>query len=421
MSSKDDCTTDMEVVQLTYPEDVRSRVLDQVAAGSSLRSAARDAGVCAAAAGSWVRESGLGAMHRGRRGGLVKVRIAEVEPGERKSPRSRLTRDDREKIARLGGLGCGVPEIARRTGFHRTTIARELGRHADAGGLYDPGRAQAEAEESAKRPKAPKLAPGTRLRAYVADGLRRGWSPEQISGRLRVDFPDDEGMRVSHETIYQAIYVRGAGSLRAELECAQALRSGREGRRRRSGLPGKRGSRPWVEGANIADRPDEALGRQVPGHWEGDLVIGGDMSSCLITLVDRCSRATQLSRLDVHTADVVEGRLEEMAADIPAMLRRTITWDQGTEMAEVATFELATDFKVYFCNPRSPWERPTNENTNGLVRQYFPKGTDFAKVTDEEVRRVQDLLNSRPRKALGFKTPSEVLNEILLRDGAMTI
>ena len=176
-------------------------------------------------------------------------------------------------------------------------------------------------------------------------------------------------------------------------------------------------SKKW-EAVQISARPPEAADRAVPGHWEGDLVIGGDMSSCLITLVERRSRFLLMSRLLVHDAETVEERLVEMVASIPGELKKTLTWDQGSEMAGVADFELATPFKVYFCDPHSPWQRPTNENTNGLVREFFPKGTKFTEVTDEEVARAQWLLNNRPRKVLDWKFPAEAIQEVLA-EGAM--
>ena len=223
-------------------------------------------------------------------------------------------------------------------------------------------------------------------------------------------------MRVSHETIYQALYVQGRGGLRHELGVQVALRSGRRRRLPQSKLPPR--GKPWVEGREISARPPEAADRAVPGHWEGDLVIGGDMSSCLITLVERRSRFLLMSRLLVHDAETVEERLVRMAGSIPDELKKTLTWDRGMEMARVADFELATPFKVYFCDPHSPWERPSNENTNGLIREFFPKGTRFSDVTDEEVARAQWLLNNRPRKVLDWKFPAEAMQEVLA-EGAM--
>ena len=335
-------------------------------------------------------------------------------PRRGQAPRARLTYEDRVIVFAMRGEGRTHREIADEVGCHRTTVGRELARMAE--GEYDPRVAQRDAERAARRPKERKLDADPRLRAYVVNGLMLHWSPEQISARARDEFPDDEGMRVSHETIYQALYVQGKGGLRHELGVQLALRSGRRRRRPQSKLPAR--GKPWVEGREISARPPEAADRAVPGHWEGDLVMGGDMSSCLVTLVERRSRFLLMSRLLVHDADTVEERLVEMAASIPDELKRTLTWDQGSEMARVADFELATPFKVYFCDPHSPWERPSNENTNGLVREFFPKGTRFSEVTDEEVARAQWLLNNRPRKVLGWKFPAEAMQEVLA-EGAM--
>ena len=246
------------------------------------------------------------------------------------------------------------------------------------------------------------------------------WSPAQVSASLAADFPGEEGMRVSHETIYRALYVQGRGSLREELAVELVLRSGRRSRRKRR-LPAEpRGRRTWVEGAELALRPPEADGRSVPGHWEGDLVVGADGATCLVTLMERSSRFLLCSRLLEHSAETVADRLAAMVASLPAALRRTLTWDQGVEMARWRGFAGATGFEVYFCDPRSPWQRGTNENANGLLRQFFPKGTDFSRVTDGEVARAQDLLNGRPRKTLGWRTPAEELARTLSEDGAIT-
>ena len=332
-----------------------------------------------------------------------------------RSPRQRLSYEDRCMIYALKLVGRSDAEIAREVGVHRSTVGRELGR---AAGGYDPRAAQLDACRAAKRPKGRKLDASGRLRAYVSKALALRWSPEQISRRIRRDFPDDEEMRVSAETVYQAIYAQARGGLEHGLGASVALRSGRTARRPRPRRSGG-GDKPWVEGASISDRPPEAADRAVPGHWEGDLVIGGDMSSCLITLVERRSRFLLMSRLGVHDAETVEERLVGMVAGLPAELSKTLTWDQGVEMAKVADFELSTDFKVYFCDPHSPWQRPSNENTNGLIREFFPKGTRFTDVTDEEVARAQRLLNNRPRACLDWKSPSEIMAE-LLGDVAMT-
>ena len=224
-------------------------------------------------------------------------------------------------------------------------------------------------------------------------------------------YPDDEDMNVSHETIYQALYVQAKGALRHELTVEKALRSGRTGRRPQSKLP-RHGARSWIgEDAKISDRPAEVADRAVPGHWEGDLVLGKANQTALITLVERTSRFVLIRRLPGrHDGITVADALVDMIKDLPVQLRRTMTWVRGSEMSEHATFTLATDTKVYFCDPYSPWQRGSNENTNGLIRDFFPKGTDFSQVTDDEIHYAQENLNTRIRKTLGWKTPTDILN-----------
>ncbi len=270
------------------------------------------------------------------------------------------------------------------------------------------------AERTARRPKVRKLDANEHLRACVTDKLALRWSPAQISAQLVHDFPDGEKMRVSHEAIYQTLYVQGRGAQRQELKLEKSLRSGRRARLPQSRLAAKRGqNKSWVEGCELAKRPPEADGRAVPGRWEGDLVIGGDRKSCLVTLVERKTRFALVRRLEMHPTDLVTSVLADMVGDIPSALMRTITWDQGMEMARHADFTEKTGVKACFCDPHSPWQRGTNENTNGLIRDCFPKGTDFTKVTDEEVREMQDQLNGRPRQTLGWKKPAEAYAELL--------
>ena len=326
----------------------------------------------------------------------------------------RLTYEHRTLIYALDRLGKTHREIAETIGCSRSTVSRELARAEE--GAYDPRVAQRDADKKRLRPKERKLDANPRLRAYVANALTVNWSPRQIAVRIALDYPDDGDMRVSHETIYQALYLQGYGTLRHELGVELALRSKRKGRKPQSKLRAK--DKPWLEGANISLRPAEAKDRAVPGHWEGDLILGGDLKSCLITLVERRSRFLLMSRLTVHDSQTVSEKLIEMVKGIPKELSKTLTWDQGVEMAKVADFEMATDFKVYFCDPHSPWQRPTNENTNGLIREYFPKGTRFTEVTDEAVAYAQWLLNNRPRVVLDGKFPSEVIQEVLA-EGAM--
>ena len=367
---------------------------------------------------------------------------------------------EREEIALLRAGGCGVREIARRVGRSSSTISRELRRNAAtrSGGLeYRASTAQWHADQRGQRPKPAKLAVNAELRRYVQDrlsgavqrpdgtvvngpdvqwrGRRHGrrkdrrwgksWSPEQISHRLRLDFPDDEAMRVSHEAIYQSLYVQGRGALRRELTAC--LRTGRALRVPRART--RRGKSFVTDEIMISERPAEAADRAVPGHWEGDLIVGLD-SSAVGTLVERSSRFTMLLHLAPmdghgglrvtngpalagHGAEAVRDAIADTITTLPGQLRRSLTWDQGTEMAQHAQLRIDTGLPVYFCDPRSPWQRGTNENTNGLLRQHFPQGTDLARHSPEDLAAVAATLNSRPRKTLGYRTPAEVLDEYL--------
>jgi IS30 family transposase len=252
------------------------------------------------------------------------------------------------------------------------------------------------------------------LRTLVLAKLRRQWSPQQIAGWLARMFPDRPELRVSHETIYQALYVQSRGNLRAELRQQVALRSGRTRRRPRAEAAGPVRSRRWI-GLTIADRPAEAADRAVPGHWEGDLVLGAGGKSAIITLVERSTRFVLLRHLpERRTSEPVIAALSEAIGGLPAALRRSLTWDQGSELAGHAAFTVITGCPVYFCDPHSPWQRGSNENTNGLLRQYFPKGkTDFRTLTQGDLDQVAELLNTRPRQTLAWHTPAEKLDELL--------
>ena len=346
---------------------------------------------------------------RGCMGGAI---LPGPPPTEHKHGRLDLA----QRLAIGMGIAAGNShaEIARGIGFSRSTVSREIARHLGQDGAYDPYAAQMSAERAARRPKERKTDRFPRLRGYVLDGLSQRWSPRQISAKMREDFPDDEEMRVSHEAIYRALYVQGKGALRQELKLEKALRSGRKSRLPQSRLAAKRGGdKSWVEGCEASKRPAEAADRAVPGHWEGDLILGSDHKSCLITLVERTTRFVLVRRLEMHPTLLVTSELADMIGEVPRALKRTITWDQGMEMASHARFVEKTGVRVYFCDPHSPWQRGTNENTSGLIRDYFPKGTDFTKVTDEEVREMQDQLNGRPRETLGWKVPAEAFSELL--------
>jgi IS30 family transposase len=369
---------------------------------------------------------------------------------------------EREEIAILHAQGNGVRQIATQVGRQPSTISRELRRNAATRGgrlEYRATTAQWHADRRAERPKVVKLAANDALRQYVQDrlagmitrpdgvavpgpqvrwiGRRHGrrqdrrwataWSPEQIANRLTVDFPDDASMRISHEAIYQALYVQGRGALRRDLSAC--LRTGRALRVPTARTRG-RGKKFVTPEIMISQRPAEALDRAVPGHWEGDLILGLG-SSAIGTLVERSTRFTMLLHLPRmeahgrqppvkngpplagHGAETVRDAIAASIAALPDQLRRSLTWDQGAEMAQHAQLRIDTSLAIFFCDPQSPWQRGTNENTNGLLRQYFPKGTDLSRWSAEEMQAVEPALNTRPRKTFEWKTPAEAFDEHL--------
>lgn len=422
----------------------RQRFWDAIARGLSSGDAGLAAGVSAPVGTRWFREGG----------GMPTNNLAPLSGRYLSFP-------EREEIAILHAQNVGVRAIARQLGRSPSTVSRELRRNAAtrSGGLeYRATTAQWHADRRARRPKVAKLAANNKLRQYVQDrlagvisaadgtsvagpavrwiGRRHGrrqarrwanaWSPEQIAHRLRVDFPEDDSMRISHEAIYQALYVQGRGALRREL--VACLRTGRALRvpRARSRGRGKTFVSPDIM---ISERPAEAEDRAVPGHWEGDLILGLG-SSAIGTLVERTTRFTMLlhlPRMDEHGqprvkngpalaghgAQAVRDAIASSITTLPEQLRRSLTWDQGTEMAQHAQLRVDTGLAIFFCDPHSPWQRGTNENTNGLLRQYFPKGTDLSKHSRDELDAVAAALNARPRKTLGWKTPAEALDDHL--------
>jgi IS30 family transposase len=420
-----------------------------IAAGLSSEDAAMEVGVSQPVGFRWFREAG----------GMPPSHLARSS-----KPLSgrHLSFAEREEIALRRAGGEGVREIARHLGRAASTISRELRRNAATrgGGLeYRATTAQWHAERAARRPKRAKLATNPALRAYVGDrlagavvapggsavagpavpwrGRRHGrrqrrrwgmaWSPQQIAERLRLDYADDVTMRISHEAIYQALYVQGRGALKRELTAC--LRTGRALRVPRARSRG-RGKSFITSEVLISERPAEAEDRAVPGHWEGDLILGL-RSSAIGTLVERTTRFTMLLHLPPmvghgdgarekngpalagHGAEAVRDAIARTITTLPEQLRRSLTWDQGAEMAQHARLRIDTGLQVYFCDPHSPWQRGTNENTNGLLRQYFPKGTDLSVYDLEELAAVAATLNGRPRKTLGWKTPAEALDAVL--------
>ncbi|MFG1643465.1 IS30 family transposase [Amycolatopsis sp. NPDC049252] len=327
----------------------------------------------------------------------------------------RLSIAERDEIACLTAAGHGPRAIGRAIGRPASTVSRELARNTGLTGAYRASSAQHRAEHRAKRPKPAKLAADPVLRAIVQAGLDRKWSPRQISERLVLDFPDRPEMRVSHETIYQSLYVQSRGALRREL--TTALRTGRALRmpRRQAQARRERPSGGIQDMVNISERPAEVADRAVPGHWEGDLILGKDNRSAIGTLVERQTRFVMLLHLpDGRDAATVAAAMTEMIATLPPLLLGSLTWDQGKEMAQHRKITLDTGLQIYFCDPHSPWQRGSNENTNGLLRQYFPKGTDLSQHDAAELVRVAAELNGRPRETLGWRTPTEVLTKLLL-------
>jgi len=345
---------------------------------------------------------------------------------------TRLTFVEREEIGLAVAAQEPIRSIAKRLGRAPSTISREIKRNSSDGRNkyrpqfrfgapwrggplrrphYFPSAAQGRAQRNARRPHPRKLATNTRLHAQVQTWLKDFLSPEQIARQLMMEFPDDLEMRVSHETIYQSIYVQGKGNLRRELHTC--LRTGRALRHPRRRAGERRGRIPGM--INISERPAEALDRAVAGHWGGDLILGSTESGSAIgTLVERSTRYAMLLHLpDNHTAEAVQNAIVAKMPRLPAMLRQTLTWDQGKEMANHAKITEAIDLDIYFCDPHSPWQRGTNENTNGLLRQWFPKGTDLSVFPEDYLDYVAAKLNNRPRKTLDWKTPAQRLDELL--------
>jgi IS30 family transposase len=430
--------------------DERQRFWASIAAGMASEDAAVEAGMSQAVGTRLFRKAG----------GMPP---AILRPSAKPLSGRYLSFVEREEIALLRVQGYSMREVARRLGRTASTISRELRRNAAtrSGGLeYRATTAQWHAERSARRPKQAKLALNAALQVYVAErlagvvvapsgapvpgptvswkGRRHGprkdrrwanaWSPEQIARRLPVDFPDDETMRISHEAIYQALFVQSRGALRRELTAY--LRTGRVLRMPRARTRG-RGKTFISPEIMISQRPAEAVDRAVPGHWEGDLILGLG-SSAIGTLVERSTRFTLLLHLPRmmghrqearekngpalagHGAEAVCDAVARTITPLPEQLRRSLTWDQGAEMAQHARLKIDAGVQVYFCDPHSPWQRGTNENTNGLLRQYFPKGTDLSLHSAKEIAAVAAALNSRPRKTLDWKTPAETLDQLLL-------
>lgn len=368
-----------------------------VRSGMVVAEAARAVGVSKTVAWRWFRHVG----------GVMPESFSASSP----SPAyRRLSFREREEIACLRAAGRGVRAIAHAIGRSPSTVSRELERglvRRKSG--YRATVAQAVADRHARRPKPRLFETADRLREHVQNRLHAKDSPEQISRRLELLFPDDSGMRVSHETIYRSLYVRGRGGLRRDL--VQCLRTGRAHRKPRRTTE-RRGRIPGM--VSITDRPAEVEDRAIPGDWEGDLITGAENKSAIGTLVERATGYVMLLHLPgTHGAVEVEEEMIRVVTELPATLRRTLTWDQGQEMRNHARIAAATDMDIYFCDPASPWQRGSNENTNGLLRQYFPKSTDLSGYHRDYLDFVATQMNNRPRKRLGWKTPAEALDQLL--------
>ena len=372
-------------------QEEMDRIWDLVMAGGTFGRVGKQVG----------RHFGVVADLVGRTGG--------VRPPKRSRAFGRLTLQDREDIAAGVAAGDSARVIARRLGRPPSTVTRELARN---GGRrkYRPSAAEKATWARAARPKPSKLALNDRLREHVEEGLGLQWSPEQIAGWLRVEFPDDPEMRVSHETIYLSLFVQSKGLLRKEH--TKELRSGRVIRRAGRVSVRGQGRGQIVDALPISDRPAEADDRAVPGHWEGDM-LSGSGNTHIATLVERTSRFVLLVKLENKTTDAVIGALTAQVQQLPEELRRSLTWDRGLEMAKHKQFTVDTGVQVYFCDPQSPWQRGTNENTNGLLRQYLPHGMNLKDVTQDQLNDIAARLNGRPRKTLGFVPPSRKLSQVL--------
>ncbi len=332
-----------------------------------------------------------------------------VAPPERRRSRLALTLAEREEISRGVAVGESARRIAARLGRSPSTVTRELDRH---GGRcsYRAAEADRRAWDRGRRPQRCKLARDRWLCEIVAAKLAEDWSPQQIAGWLKLEFPDDETMRVSHETIYLTLFIQARGALKREL--LAHLRRSRSTRRPRVASRGNRGQGQIVDAVSIRERPPEATDRAIPGHWEGDLLAGA-ANSHIATLVERHSRFLILVAVDGKDTRSVTTALSREVSRLPEQLRSSLTWDRGLEMADHARFTVATDVNVYFCDPQSPWQRGTNENTNGLLRQYLPKRADLSKLSQPELDAIATKLNTRPRQTLNFQTPAATLDQAL--------
>jgi transposase, IS30 family len=388
-----------------HPRSTRRALFDRVCQGVALQPAAREMGVSTTSAGLWWRDAGAMKLLMG------KGDLGLAEPGDpdRSGGRGhRLSLDERITIMRGVDAGLSYAAISDQIRRDRVTVWREVQRNRNADGDYHARMAHARAAQRAHRPKEFKLN-DTRLCTAIEGWMDDGWSPKLIAEMLARDHPDDRLARVSHETLYKCLYIQSRGQLRADLnKCLSTKRAARKPR----GSTERRGK--FSDVITISQRPAVVDDRAVPGHWEGDLILGAGCASAIGTLVERSTRFTILLHLpDDHTADSVATAMIEAMNELPAHLRRTITWDRGSEMASWPDISLQLQAPVYFCDPHSPWQRGSNENTNRLLRFWFEKGTDLSGYTKADLKRVQDKLNCRPRPTLDLHTPAQRLAALL--------
>jgi len=388
-----------------FPPNTRTEFLDLVCAGVGVHEAAKSVGAAGPTGSAWWQQSGGMTLKPPRSGGG----IADPAPGPGEPGRA-LTLGDRGMIQFGRRKGLSYAEIGEEIGRNKSVVWREVSRNTSPDGVYYASVAHTKAHQAARRPKPFTLIENEGLCRLIAAWMDEGWSPKLISSMLAFYFADDQTMQVSHETIYQALYVQTRGKLRADLAEKLSLKR----KKRVPHTADRRANSPYKEAFRISQRPAEVADRAVPGHWEGDLIIGPD-GSAIGTLVERSTRFTVLLHLpNRHTADEVAGAMIREMKDLPAHLRRSVTWDRGTELAEYARIQTALDTTLYFCDPHSPWQRGTNENTNRLLRFWFEKGSNLSGHTAEDLRRVAATLNRRPRPTLNLETPANRLNRLLL-------
>jgi transposase, IS30 family len=388
-----------------YGQEARDAFIDRVCSGASVGAAAIAVGASERSGSSWWRQSGRMFLNSRRAGSG----LADPAPDDALGGGRFLGLSDRIVIQFGLRQGWTHARIGQEIGRDRTVVWREIRRNSGPDDFYYASRAHNRAHQVRRRPKTPKLVHNPQLAWFVEEAMDEGWSPRLIADVLAELFPDDGNMQLSHETIYRALYVQTRGVLRADL--AKQLSTKRQARRPRGST---RTSSPYTDAFKISERPADVEDRAVPGHWEGDLIVGPGNGSAIGTLVERSTRYTILLHLpDDHTADTVATAMIAAMKELPADLRRTVTWDRGTELADYRRITSELNAPVFFCDPHSPWQRGTNENTNRLLRHWFAKGSDLSGYSPADLKRVQNALNARPRPTLGLQTPTQRLAELL--------